>query len=146
MNTKYNWHHSISIYQKSNSKSKQKPDDTLISDVQTEQHFVNLSSEDYKDENLIDDDMLKQNVFLRGIRSNQNKWWDRENDYSDFEAKNSSFPEFKLEKLLSSAGRSTYLMHFVNFNGRENVLIEFLVRTANILINNKEWRKEIIVM
>ena len=36
--------------------SKQKPDDTLISDVQTEQHFVNLSSEDYKDENLIDDD------------------------------------------------------------------------------------------
>ena len=118
--------------------SKQKPDDTLISDVQTEQHFVNLSSEDYKDENLIDDDMLKQDVFLRGIRSNQNKWWDRENDYSDFEAKNSSFPEFKLEKLLSSAGRSTYLMHFVNFNGRENVLIEFLVRTANILINNKD--------
>ena len=117
---------------------KQKPDDTLISDVQTEQHFVNLSSEDYKDENLIDDDMLKQDVFLRGIRSNQNKWWDRENDYSDFEAKNSSFPEFKLEKLLSSAGRSTYLMHFVNFNGRENVLIEFLVRTANILINNKD--------
>ena len=118
--------------------SKQGPDDTLISEVQTEQRFVNLSCEDYKDENLIDDDMLKQDVFLRGIRSNQNKWWDRENDYSDFEAKNSSFPEFKLEKLLSPAGRSTYLMHFVNFNGRENVLIEFLVRTANILINNKE--------
>ena len=118
--------------------SKQKPEDTLIIDAQTEQHFVNQSSEDYKDENLIDDDMLKQDVFLRGIRSNQNKWWDRENDYSDFEAKNSSFPEFKLEKLLSSAGRSTYLMHFVNFNGRENVLIEFLVRTANILINNKD--------
>ena len=115
--------------------SQQKPDDTLIIDVQTVQHFVNLSSEDYKDENLIDDDMLKQDVFLRGIRSNQNKWWDREND---FEAKNSSVPEFKLEKLLSSAGRSSYLMHFVNFNGRENVLIEFLVRTANILINNKD--------
>ena len=118
--------------------SKQGPDDTFIGEVQTEQRFVNLSCEDYKDENLIDDDMLKQDVFLRGIRSNQNKWWDRENDYSDFEAKNSSFPEFKLEKLLSSAGRSTYLMHFVNFNGRENVLIEFLVRTANILINNKD--------
>ena len=99
---------------------------------------MNLSWEDYKDENLIDDDMLKQDVFLRGIRSNQNKWWDRENDYSDFEAKNSSFPEFRLEKLVSSAGRSTYLMHFVNFNGRENVLIELLVRTANILINNKD--------
>ena len=119
--------------------SKQNSDDTLISShLQTEQHFVNLSSEDYKDENLIDDDMLKQDVFLRGIRSNQNKWWDRENDYSDSEAKNSSYPEFKLEKLLSSAGRSSYLMHFVNFNGRENVLIEFLVRTANILINNKD--------
>ena len=118
--------------------SQQKPDDTLIIDVQTVQHFVNLSSEDYKDENLIDDDMLKQDVFLRGIRSNQNKWWDRENDYSDSEAKNSSYPEFKLEKLLSSAGRSSYLMHFVNFNGRENVLIEFLVRTTNILINNTD--------
>ena len=117
---------------------KQQTDDTLTSDLQTEQHLVNLSSEDYKDENLIDDDMLKQDVFLRGIRSNQNKWWDRENDYSDSEAKNSSYPEFKLEKLLSSAGRSSYLMHFVNFNGRENVLIEFLVRTANILINNKD--------
>ena len=118
--------------------SKEKPDDTFISDVPTEQHFVNLSSEDYNDENLIDDDMLKQDVFSRGIRSNQNKWWDRENDYSDSEAKNSSFPDFKLEKLLSQAGRSTYLMHFVNFNGRENLLIEFLVRAANILINNKD--------
>ena len=118
--------------------SQQKPDDTLIIDVQTVQHFVNLSSEDYKDENLIDDDMLKQDVFLRGIRSNQNKWWDRENDYSNSQAKNSSFPEFKVEKLRSTAGRTTYLMHFVNFNGRENVLIEFLVRTANILINNKD--------
>ena len=117
---------------------KQQTDDTLTSDLQTEQHLVNLSSEDYKDENLIDDDMLKQDVFLRGIRSNQNKWWDRENDYSDSEAKNSSYPEFKLEKLLSSAGRSSYLMHFVNFNGRENVLIEFLVRTTNILINNTD--------
>ena len=115
--------------------SKQKPEDTLIIDAQTEQHFVNQSSEDYKDENLIDDDMLKQDVFLRGITSNQNKWWERENDYSNSEAKNSSF---QLEKLLSPAGRSTYLMHFVNFNGRENVLIEFLVRTANILINNKD--------
>ena len=113
---------------------KEKPGDTFISDVPTEQHFVNLSSEDYNDENLIDDDMLKQDVFLRGIRSNQNKWWERENDYSKSEAKNSSF---KLEKL-SPAGRSTYLMHFVNFNGRENVLIELLVRTANILINNKD--------
>ena len=115
--------------------SKQKPEDTLIIDAQTEQHFVNQSSEDYKDENLIDDDMLKQDVFLRGIRSNQNKWWERENDYFNSEAKNSSF---QLEKLLSPAGRSTYLMHFVNFNGRENVLIELLVRTANILINNKD--------
>ena len=115
---------------------KQKPDDTLITtNVQTEQHFVNQSSGDYKDENLIDDDMLKQDVFLRGIRSNQNKWWERENDYFNSEAKNSSF---QLEKLLSPAGRSTYLMHFVNFNGRENVLIELLVRTANILINNKD--------
>ena len=50
--------------------SKQGPDDTLISEVQTEQRFVNLSCEDYKDENLIDDDMLKQDVFLRGIRIN----------------------------------------------------------------------------
>ena len=104
-------------------------------DPQAEQHFVNLNSEDYKDENLIDEDMLKQDVFLRGIRSNQNKWWERENDYSKSEAKNSSF---KLEKLLSPAGRSTYLMHFDNFNGRENVIIEVLVRTANILINNKD--------
>ena len=116
--------------------SKQNSDDTLITSyLQTEQHFVNLSSEDYKDENLIDDDMLKQDVFLRGIRSNQNKWWERENDYSNSEAKNSSF---QLEKLVSPAGRSTYLMHFVNFNGRENVLIELLVRSANILINNKD--------
>ena len=115
--------------------SKQKPEDTLIIDAQTEQHFVNQSSEDYKDENLIDDDMLKQDVFLRGIRSNQNKWWERENDYSNSEAKNCSF---QLEKLVSPAGRSSYLMHFVNFNGRENVLIELLVRTANILINNKD--------
>ena len=114
---------------------KQQTDDTLISDLQTEQHLVNLSSEDYKDENLIDDDMLKQDVFLRGIRSNQNKWWERENDYSNSEAKNCSF---QLEKLVSPAGRSSYLMHFVNFNGRENVLIEFLVRTTNILINNTD--------
>ena len=113
---------------------------------QAEQHFIDLNSnlerkEDYQDEILIDDDTLKQNLFFRGNKSNQNqqnKWWEREN--ADTGAKNSSFSEFRLEKLLSSSGKSIYLMHFVNFNGSEDLLIDLLVSNANILITNKDWR------
>ena len=113
---------------------------------QAEQHFIDLNSnlerkEDYQDEILIDDDTLKQNLFFRGNKSNQNhrsKWWERENAHSW--VKNTSFSELRLEKLASSSGQSIYLVHFVNFNGQENVLIELLVSTANILVNNKDWR------
>ena len=121
-------------------------DETDSPHQQTRQHFTNINSnseqiQDCKDENLIDEDILKQDVFFRGNKSNQNqqnKWWEREN--ADTGAKNSSFSEFRLEKLLSSSGKSIYLMHFVNFNGSEDLLIDLLVSNANILITNKDWR------
>ena len=54
---------------------------------------------------------------------------------SNFNDNSTSMAQFKIEKLLTFPRKSVYVMHFTNFDEKENVLIILLVKIIRFYMN-----------
>ena len=61
------------------------------------------------------------------ISNTQDNWWEKE--------QTTSKTEFKIEKLVTFSKKSIYVMHFINFDGKENVLLRLLVQIVKFYMN-----------
>ena len=49
---------------------------------------------------------------------------------------NPTLPDFKIEKLITSSNKSMYMMNFINFEGKETVLVQMLVGNVKVFMTN----------
>ena len=75
-------------------------------------------------------DILKEHVKLL------QKTQDDDHSKDKFSEMPNTTSQFKVEKLLTHSGKSIYVMHFINFNDKETVLMRLLVQIINFYMSN----------
>ena len=77
---------------------------------------------------------LYQN-FLPSIYNESLKSW-KEHQRENFQSNNFTLSDFKIEKLLSTKNRAIYMLHLINFNDKESILLRLIVNDVIFFMKN----------
>jgi len=120
------------------NKSNEEPRDDL--EKNNESQFSDVSNVENSD-NLVSNEEngsvtlpLYQN-FLPSIYNESLKSW-KGHQRENFQSNNFTLSDFKIEKLLSTKNRAIYMLHLINFNDKESILLRLIVNDVLFFMKN----------
>jgi len=73
--------------------------------------------------------------FLPSVYNERLKCW-KEHQRENFQSNNFTLSDFKIEKLLSTKNRAIYMLHLINFDEKESILLKLIVNDVIFFMKN----------